>query len=73
MKEESITLDVYPFRSAVFCRKRIPKSSCARKGAVDIDILITSRNNNRKLIQSIRITIGPPMRKKKWNQSSQFS
>ena len=39
-----------------FCRKRIPEPSCARKETVDIDILVTSRNGDRKIMQSIRIT-----------------
>ena len=32
------------------------ESSCARKEALDIDILVTSRNGDRKIMQSIRIT-----------------
>ena len=28
-----------------FYRQGIPESSCARKGTVDIDILVTSRND----------------------------
>ena len=55
-----------------FYRHRIPKSSCARKETVDIDILITSRNGHRKIMQSIRITSRPTLRKRKWNQLSQF-
>ena len=39
-----------------FYRQRIPESSCARKETVDIDILVTSRNDDRKIIQSIRMT-----------------
>ena len=39
-----------------FYRQKIPESSCARKETVDIDILVTSRNGDRKTIQSIRIT-----------------
>ena len=31
-----------------FYRKRIPGSSCARKETVDIDILVTSTNGDRK-------------------------
>ena len=54
-----------------FYRQRIPESSCARKETVDIDILVTSRNGDRKIMQSIRITSRPPTRKKKWNQLSQ--
>ena len=32
----------------VFYRQRIPDSSCERKETVDIDILVTSRNGDRK-------------------------
>ena len=53
-------------------RQRIPESRCARKGSVDIDILVTCRNGHRKIMQSIRIKSRPPMRKRKWNQMSQF-
>ena len=56
----------------VFYRQRIPESSYARKETVDVDILATSRNGDRKIMQSIRITIRPPSRKRKWNQFSQF-
>ena len=31
-----------------FYRQRIPGFSCARKETVDIDILVTSRNGDRK-------------------------
>ena len=55
-----------------FYRQRIPESSCARKETIDIDILETSRNGDKKIIQSIRITTRPPSRKRKWNQLSQF-
>ena len=47
-----------------FNRQRIPESSCVRKETVDIDILVISRNGDRKLMQSIRITSRPPLRKK---------
>ena len=50
-----------------FYRQRIPESSCARKETVDIDILVTSRNGDRKIMQPIRITSRPPSRKRKWN------
>ena len=39
-----------------FYRQRIPESSCARKQTADIDILLTSRNGERKIMESIRIT-----------------
>ena len=55
-----------------FYRQRIPKFSCARKETVDIDILVTSRNGDRKIMQSIRTTSRTPSRKRKWNQLSQF-
>ena len=42
-----------------FYRQRIPESSCARKETVDIDILVTSRNGDRKIMQSIRVTSRP--------------
>ena len=46
-----------------FYRQRIPEFSSARKETVDIDILVTSRNGDRKIMQSIRITSRPPSRK----------
>ena len=46
-----------------FYRQRIPESGCARKETVDIDILVTYRNGDRKSMQSIR-TSRPPSRKK---------
>ena len=55
-----------------FYRYRIPESNCARKETVDIDVLVTSRNGDRKIMQSIRITSRPLSRKRKWNQLSQF-
>ena len=55
-----------------FYRQRIPEFSCARKETVDIDILVISRNGDRKIMQPIRITSIPPSRKRKWNQLSQF-
>ena len=55
-----------------FHGKRIPESSCVRKEIVNIDILVTSRNVHRKIMQSIRITSRPPSRKMEWNQLSQF-
>ena len=55
-----------------FYRQIIPEFSRGRKETVDIDILVTSRNGDRKIMQSIRITSRPLSRKKKWNQLSQF-
>ena len=59
-------------RKALYSQ-RIPKSSCARKDTIDIDILGTSRNGDRKIEQSIRITSRTPSRKRKWNHLSHFS
>ena len=55
-----------------FYMQRIPESNCARKETVDIDILLTSRNGDRKIMESIIITSKPNLRKRKWNQLSQF-
>ena len=55
-----------------FYRQRNPEPSCARKETVDIDILVTSRNGGKKIMQSIRVTSRPPSRKGKWNQLRQF-
>ena len=48
-----------------FYRQRIPEPSRARKETVHIDILVTSRNGDRKIMQSIRITSRPTSRKRK--------
>ena len=50
-----------------FYRQRIPESSCVRKETVDIDVLVTSRNGDSKIMQSIRIMSRPSSRKWKWN------
>ena len=55
-----------------FQRQRIPEFSCARKETADTDILVTSTNGDRKIMQSIRITSRRTSRKRKWNQLSQF-
>ena len=54
-----------------FYRQRIPEFSCARKETVDIDILVTFRNSDRKIIQCIRIKSRPPSIRR-WNQLTQF-
>ena len=59
-------------RRKAFYRQRVPGSSCARKETIDIDILVTSRNGDRKIMQSIRIMSRPLTRKRKCNQFSQF-
>ena len=55
-----------------FCRQRTAESSCARKETVDIEVLVTSRDDDGKIMQSIRITSTPTTRKRRWNQLSQF-
>ena len=55
-----------------FYRQRIPEFSCTRKETFDTDILVTSKNGDRKIMQSIRITSRPPSRKTKWTQLTQF-
>ena len=55
-----------------FYIQRIPEFSSAREETVDIDILVISRNGDRKIMQSIRIASRTPSRKRKWNQFSQF-
>ena len=55
-----------------FSRHRIPESSCARKETVQIDILVISRNGDRKIMQTIRITSRPALRIRTSNQFSQF-
>ena len=51
-------------RTKAFYRQRIPESSCVRKETVDIDILVTSRNGDRKIKQCIRITSRLPREKR---------
>ena len=55
-----------------FYRQRIPGPNSTKKETVDIDVLVTSRNGDTKLMQSIRITSRTSSRKRKWNQLSQF-
>ena len=55
-----------------FYRQRIPEPNSTKKETVDIDVLVTSRNGDTKLMQPIRITSRTSSRKRKWNQLSQF-
>ena len=50
----------------------LPEYSCASKETVDIDILITSKNGDKKVKQCNRITSRSPSRIRKWKQLSQF-
>ena len=56
------SLKDYRSKESIY-RQRIPDSSCARKETVERYILVTFRNGERKLMQSIRITGSPPSRK----------
>ena len=56
----------------VFCRQKVTKSNFVGKETFDIDILITSRNDDRKILQPIRVTDGPPTRIRKWDQFCHF-
>ena len=47
-------------------------SLAVRGLTVDKDILVTSRNGDRKIMQSIISTRRPVSRIRKWNQFSQF-
>ena len=55
-----------------FYKQIIPESTCARKETANTDILVTSRNGDRKIRQSIRIKSRPILRKGKLNQLIQF-
>ena len=55
-----------------FYRQRFPEPNYAMKETVDIGILVTSRNGDRKIMQSIRITSRSPSKIRKWNQFSRF-
>ena len=37
-----------------FYRQRILESTCARKGSIDIDTLVTSKNGDTEIMQTIR-------------------
>ena len=67
LKANQIIREKYPF-----FRQRILDSGCVRGETVDIDIPVSSRNGDRKIMQSIRITSRPTSRKREWNQFSQF-
>ena len=54
-------------RKALY-RQRIPESRYKRRETVDTDILVTSRNGDWKIMQSIRITSRLP--REKWRGTS---
>ena len=53
-------------------QKKEISPSCTKKKTVDIDILLTSRNGDKKIMQFIRITSRPPTKIRKGNQFRQF-
>ena len=55
-----------------FYKQRISEFCCGRKENVDIGIPVTSRNGDRKILQSIRITGRHSSRIRKWNKLSKF-
>ena len=48
------------------------ENSSVQSLAVQGKKLLTSRNGDRKIMQSIKIMSAPPSSKRKWNQLSQF-
>ena len=56
MRKEFIVIEVETIKPTkimdqkkAFYRQKIPEPSCARKETVDVDILVTSRNGDRKI------------------------
>ena len=56
-----------------FFRQEIPESISTKKETLDIDIFIISRNGDKKIMRSIRITSRPPSKIRKSNCSSASS
>ena len=46
-------------QTKVFYSQIIPESRCVNKKTIDLDILITSTNGDRKIMQSVRIKSAP--------------
>ena len=55
-----------------FRGQRIAKSSCVRKETINIEILITPREGDKKIMQPIKMTSGTATKMRRWNQFSQF-
>ena len=82
VKRFQLILDLKPFRAKVKGKHSISREfqSLAVRGknidiehrTVDIDIIVASRNGDRKIMPSIRIMNRPPSRIRKWNQLSEF-
>ena len=52
--------------------KSLSNCQVPRRISKAVGILVISRNGDRIIMQSIRITSRPPSRNRKWNQLSQF-
>ena len=76
VKRRLLILDLKPFRSKVKEKLSIGREfhslSVRKKKLLLTDILVTSRNGDRKIMQSISIMHRPPLRMRKWNRLSQF-
>ena len=60
------------YKAWSYKKKKRKKIKAYRKENVDIETLVISRNDDRKIRQSIRIMSRPNSQKRKWNQLSQF-
>lgn len=69
-RKSLLTLDLKRFSSLI--KRKHSQSTCTRKESGDIDILIISRNDGRKIKQPIRIMREFDMRMRKWNQLNLF-
>ena len=60
------------YKAWSYKKKKHKKITAYRTETVEIDILVVSRNGDRKIRESIRIMSRPNSQKRKWNQLSQF-
>ena len=73
VKKCLVILDLKPLRSEVKGKHSLGwKFQSLTVRGKNFVIFVTSRSGERKIIQSIRITIRSPSRIRKWNQLSQF-
>ena len=73
-KSGNFTLKAIQIRGQrkAFYGQRIPESSYGRQETLGIDILTISRDDDRKIMHSIRISIQTSLRIRNWDQLSQF-
>ena len=74
-KRYLLTFDLKPIRYSIKEKHSLGKElqSLAVWGKkLNIDILLVSRNDERRIMQPIRITSRPAMRRRKWNWFIQF-